>query len=81
MDLPEDWYDTMRIPETRKRVWTPVPSSSPSPSTCSGAQPAIVEDGTILNVSLDDDDNSEISPRISDNDDDNRGDGGGRARG
>ena len=79
--LLEDSYDTMPIPETRKRGWAPVPSYSPSPSPRSGAQPAIVEDGTILTVSLDDYNNYELSPRISDNDDDGGGDGGGGARG
>ena len=79
IDLPEDWYDTTHVPKTRKRGWTPVPSSSPSPSPRGGAQPAIVEDGTILTVSLDDYDNSELPPRISDDDDD--GGGGGGARG
>ena len=82
MDLPEDWYDTMRIPETRKRGWAPVPSSSPSPIPRSGAQPSIVEDGTILTVSLDNYDDSELPSRISDDDnDDDGGDRSGEARG
>ena len=72
----------MRIPETRKIGWAPVPSSSPSPSPRSGAEPSIVEDSTILTVSIDDYDNSKLPPRISDDDDDDDGgDGSGGARG